>query len=488
MQFSVATFISRILGFIRDASVAFLVGAGRFADVFNVAFRIPNLLRDLLAENVMQSAFVPTYVKATERDETPKHFLDVVFTIFLMASLFIVILGIVFSKQVVLITAYGFRSIPEKFKMTVEVTRITFPYLTLVSLASIFQAILNARKEFFQPALSTAYLNLGVIFVVVLAYFFVPRGMYPQVLGFSVLFGGLVQLLYLIQRLKVHNVVPQFTIRLRHPYLKDFGKLLVPVFLSVGFSKITPFVNTLIASFLREGAVSYLTYAYRLMQLPVGLFAVALQTVSISTFAELDAKHIDLRETLWKAVFYSIFLTLPSSIFIILYSGEIVKLLFERGAFTPFDTILTAQALIMYTPHVVAIGVSKIFLNYFFAKGETKFPNFSVVLGTVANLCVAIFLSRTLDFPALALAVSTGTIIQMIFLMIVIRNRAPVTKEYASKIFMVILNTFFATLPCLFIKVKGDILRLVIGFFMFTAVFISLSILTGAFPEFKLKR
>jgi putative peptidoglycan lipid II flippase len=436
----------------------------------------------------MQSAFVPTYVKANEKGEDPEHFLDVVFSIFLFASIFLVVIGIVFSREIVLVTAYGFKSIPDKFLKTVEVTRITFPYLTLVSIAAIFQAVLNARKEFFQPALSTAFLNIGVILVVLAAYYFIPSGDYPRVLGYSVLLGGLLQLLYLSQRLKYHNVIPKITFSLKHPLLPEFGKLLIPVFLSVGFSKITPFINTLIASFLREGSVSYLTYAYRLMQLPVGLFAVALQTVSITSFAELNAKNQDISDTLWKAVYYSIFLTLPSTVFLMYYSGEIVKILFQRGAFTPLDTIYTSQALIMYSPHIVAIGVSKVFLNYFFARGETKYPNISVVLGTISNLAVAVFLSKKLDFPALALAVSTGTMVQMIFLFAKVSSRARITKEFASKIFKVIANTAISLIPSLILKSQNDFMRLLTGLLLFTGVFVFLSYITNILPEIRARR
>jgi len=126
---------------VRDAGIAFLVGAGRYADIFNIAFRIPNFLRDMLAENAMQTAFVPNFVKAQEKNEDPLRFLNVIFTIFLTASVILALLGILLSKEIVLVTAYGFRSIPEKFIKTVEVTRITFPYLVLVSMAALFQAL-----------------------------------------------------------------------------------------------------------------------------------------------------------------------------------------------------------------------------------------------------------------------------------------------------------------------------------------------------------
>lgn len=473
------------MGFVRDAGIAFLVGAGRYADIFNIAFRIPNFLRDMLAENAMQTAFVPNFVKAQEKNEDPLRFLNVIFTIFLTASVILALLGILFSKEIVLVTAYGFRSIPEKFIKTVEVTRITFPYLVLVSMAALFQAALNSRKEFFQPALSPALFDLGIIVLIIVSYFFLPKESYVIVLGYSVIFGGLLQLLYLFQRLKAHNLHPEITTTIKHPYLKDFGKLLIPVFISVGFSKITPFVNTLIATFLREGSVSYLTYAYRIMQVPVGLFAVGLQTVSMPSFSQIAARNQEIRDALWKSVFYAVFLTLPSSIFIMFYSEEIVTLLFQRGAFSAMDSINTAQALVLYTPHVVAIGLSKVLLNYYFSRGEIKIPNYSVLMGGLVNLTIALTLPRILDFPSLALAVSGGTQIQTLFLTFMVSKENPILPPYLGKILKVMVSSVISVIPLLFIRIGNNLLRVSLGFLVYVTAFLTLAWLLNFFPELR---
>lgn len=473
------------MGFVRDAGIAFLVGAGRYADIFNIAFRIPNFLRDMLAENAMQTAFVPNFVKAQEKNEDPLRFLNVIFTIFLTASVILALLGILFSKEIVLVTAYGFRSIPEKFIKTVEVTRITFPYLVLVSMAALFQAALNSRKEFFQPALSPALFDLGIIVLIIVSYFFLPKESYVIVLGYSVIFGGLLQLLYLFQRLKAHNLHPEITTTIKHPYLKDFGKLLIPVFISVGFSKITPFVNTLIATFLREGSVSYLTYAYRIMQVPVGLFAVGLQTVSMPSFSQIAARNQEIRDALWKSVFYAVFLTLPSSIFIMFYSEEIVTLLFQRGAFSAMDSINTAQALVLYTPHVVAIGLSKVLLNYYFSRGEIKIPNYSVLMGGLVNLTIALTLPRILDFPSLALAVSGGTLIQTLFLTFMVSKENPILPPYLGKILKVMVSSVISVIPLLFIRIGNNLLRVSLGFLVYVTAFLTLAWLLNFFPELR---
>jgi len=470
---------------VRDAGIAFLVGAGRYADIFNIAFRIPNFLRDMLAENAMQTAFVPNFVKAQEKNEDPLRFLNVIFTIFLTASVILALLGILFSKEIVLVTAYGFRSIPEKFIKTVEVTRITFPYLVLVSMAALFQAAVNARKEFFQPALSPALFDLGNIVLIIVAYFFLPKESYVIVLGNSVIFGGLLQLLYLLQRLKVHNLHPEITTTIKHPYLKDFGKLLIPVFISVGFSKITPFVNTLIATFLREGSVSYLTYAYRIMQVPVGLFAVGLQTVSMPSFSQIAARNQEIRDALWKSVFYAVFLTLPSSIFIMFYSEEIVTLLFQRGAFSAMDSINTAQALVLYTPHVVAIGLSKVLLNYYFSRGEIKIPNYSVLMGGLVNLTIALTLPRILDVPSLALAVSGCTLIQTLFLTFMVSKENPILPPYLGKILKVMVSSVISVIPLLFIRIGNNLLRVSLGFLVYVTAFLTLAWLLNFFPELR---
>jgi len=439
----------------------------------------------MLAENAMQTAFVPNYVRALEKNEDPDHFLNVIFTIFLFASLLITVLGIIFSKQIVLVTAYGYTSIPEKFYKTVEVTRITFPYLIIVSISALFQAVLNSKNEFFHPALSPALFGLGIIVITIAAKYFIPVEEYTRVLGYSVLFGGLLQLLYLAQRLEVHRIYPKLTFNFHHPYLRDFGKLLIPVLISVGFSKIAPFINTLIATFLREGSISYLTYAYRLMQVPVGLFAVGLQTVSMPSFSQIVARNKEIREALWKSFFYAVFLTLPSSIFMMFYSGEIVQILFQRGAFTYLDTLYTTQALILYTPHVFAIGVSKIFLNYYFSKGEIKIPNISVALGTIVNITIALTLSKYLDFPALALAVSAGMSMQALFLTATVSKESPITPEYLQKVIKVMVASLVSLLPCYFIHLHNSLQRLTAGFIFYTATFLLIAYLWDFLPEIK---
>ncbi len=442
----------------------------------------------MLAENAMQTAFVPNYVKAKEKGERPEEFLNIIFTIFFFASLIIAILGIIFSEQIVLVTAYGFKNIPEKFRATVEITRITFPYLVIVSMCALFQAVLNSHKEFFHPALSPALFDIGILVIVILAHFYVPKENYAFVLGYSVLFGGLLQLLYLSHRLRIHNIHPGFTFHFRHPYLKGFGKLLIPVFISIGFSKITPFINTLIATFLKEGSVSYLTYAYRIMQVPVGLFAVGLQTVSMPSFSQIVARNEEIRDALWKSFYYAIFLTLPSSLFIMNYSYQIVKVLFQRGAFSSLDSINTAMALVLYTPHVVGIGISKIFLNYFFSKNLIKIPNISVVLGSALNIAIALILPKYLDFPALALAVSAGTLLQALFLVLSVSKENPIIPEYTTKTIKTIVTGLIALLPCRFLQPNNALLSLISGFFVYTITFLALAVLWKFTPEIKIFR
>jgi len=344
---------------------------------------------------------------------------------------------------------------------------------------------LNSRKEFFQPALSPALFDLGIIILIIVSYFFLPKESYVIVLGYSVIFGGFLQLLYLFQRLKAHNLHPEITTTIKHPYLKDFGKLLIPVFISVGFSKITPFVNTLIATFLREGSVSYLTYAYRIMQVPVGLFAVGLQTVSMPSFSQIAARNQEIRDALWKSVFYAVFLTLPSSIFIMFYSEEIVTVLFQRGAFSAMDSINTAQALVLYTPHVVAIGLSKVLLNYYFSRGEIKIPNYSVLMGSLVNLTIALTLPRILDFPSLALAVSGGTLIQTLFLTFMVSKENPILPPYLGKILKVMVSSVISVIPLLFIRIGNNLLRVSLGFLVYVTAFLTLAWLLNFFPELR---
>jgi putative peptidoglycan lipid II flippase len=423
-SFASATLLSRILGLVRESVIAFLLGAGKFSDAFYVAFRIPNLLRDIFGENAIQTAFVPVYIETREKKKDLGVFLGTILFIMLIGGLFVLLLGEVFASYLVSIFAYGFKASPEKFSLTVFLTRITFPFLLFVSLAALVAGVLNSFKKFFVPALSPIFFNLGVIFLGILGYFLLAKNpsSYSMILALGVLVGGIGQFLFQIPYLK--KIKPDFKLEfnLSHPSLSKFGKLLVPVLLSTTLTRLTLFVNTLIASFLQDGAISFLNYSFRIMHLPIGLFAVGIATVALTDISEVISRGENPLEEMAKAFRLALFLTLPATLFLIIEAPKIISLIYERGSFGPIETINTASALIFYSLAITPVALSRIMLNYFFASGNIKYPIITFTVGAVCHIFFAIILSRLLNFPGLALASSIASVIQTIILIIGVSN------------------------------------------------------------------
>ncbi len=416
-SFASATLVSRILGLLREAGIAYLLGAGRYSDVFYVAFRIPNYLRDVLAENAMQTAFVPVFVKTLKDPRRSHRLFATTLVLFSGTAALLALLGILLAPFWVSLTAYGFREIPEKFALTVHLTRWMFPYLVLVSLAAVFGATLNALRRFFWPALSPAFFNLGVLGAIGLAAY-LHAGARQGLLWVAggVLVGGLLQAgvqAPLLRRLGLRWQPPD----LREPLLRDLRRLLGPVVLSTALSRLTLVVNTLVASFLVEGSVSYLSYAFRLMHLPIAPFAVGVATVSLPELARQTEQPEAFQRELWRALRGVLFLSVPVTLFFLWEAHDLVALVYQRGHFTAQATWAVTQALVFYLLNVVPYGLVRVNLNVFFARSEVFWPNVAFALGAATNVLLALTLPRVLDFPGLALATSLATTVQALVLM-----------------------------------------------------------------------
>ncbi len=428
-SFASATLVSRILGLLREAGIAYLLGAGRFSDVFYVAFRIPNYLRDILAENAMQTAFVPVFVKSLKDPSRSRRLFAAALVIFVGSAAVFALLGILLAPLWVSATAYGFRHIPEKFALTVHLTRWMFPYLVLVSLAAVLGATLNALRRFFWPALSPAFFNLGVLGAIGLAAVMRigPRqSLWLVALG--VLVGGFLQAgvqAPLLHRLGIRWQHPNF----RDPLLRDLRKLLGPVVLSTALSRLTLIINTLVASFLVEGAVSYLSYAFRLMHLPIALFGVGVATVSLPELARQTENSPAFQQELWRAVRGVLLLSVPVTLYFLAEAHDIVALVYQRGHFTETATWAVTQALVFYLLNVVPYGLVRVNLNVFFARSEVFWPNIAFAVGAATNIVLALTLPRFLDFPGLALATSLATTVQAGVLMAARCRRVRLPKE-----------------------------------------------------------
>lgn len=421
----IATLLSRILGFVRDVVVAHAFGAGFVTDAFLVAFRIPNLLRRLLAEGALATAFIPVfsdYLTTRPRGEFVRMVRGVAGAFFLVLSL-VSLLGILLAPWIVGLMAPGFAAVPEKATLAVRLTRVMFPYLLLVGLAAFGMGILNVHRRFFTPALGPAALNVGMITSVV---FLAPYLDVPITgLGIGVLVGGLGQFLIQIPELRRAGVPVMPSSELVHPALGRIAALLAPSVFALAAVQVSVFVNTLLASLLREGSISYLYYADRVVEFPLGVFGVAVATAALPPMAEQAARR-DLRrltETLNFALRLSCFVAVPASVGLVLLRAPIVRVLFERGEFRDADTQATAWALGFYALGLTAFSGVRIAAQAFYALGDVRTAVRVGILSVLLNVVLALVFMWPLAHGGLALASSCSSAFNFLLLLKLLRRR-----------------------------------------------------------------
>ena len=422
-----ATLVSRILGFLRDLVIARAFGAGIASDAFFVAFRLPNLLRRLVAEGALSSAFIPVfteYVTSRSRADTLR-MLRAVAGVMLLLLGFMTLLGVLGAPGIVRVMAPGFFANPTAGELTVRLTRLMFPYLFLVGLAALVMGVLNAHRHFLLPALSPVALNVGII---VGALVLAPRLPEPAMgLALGVLLGGAGQLLVQVPWLGRRGLLatPQFAFG--HPAVRRVLTLMAPVVIGQSATHIGTVINTIIASFLVKGSVSYLYYADRLIEFPLGVFAVAIATAVLPTLSEQATRRDEhaLRETLSFSLRLATFVSLPAAVGLFALAEPIVRVLYERGRFGPAETTGTAAAVAMYALGIVGSTTAKISAQAFFALGDTRTP-VKVSVGVMAlNCAMAATLAGPLGHVGLALAIAASATINALALTLLLRRRLP---------------------------------------------------------------
>jgi putative peptidoglycan lipid II flippase len=420
-----ATLASRILGFVRDLVVARGFGAGPVTDAFFVAFRLPNLLRRLLAEGALSSAFIPVfteYLTTRPRAEVLR-MLRAVAGVTLGVLALVSLLGMIGAPVLVRVMAPGFFDAAETGALTVRLTRLMFPYLLLVGLAALAMGVLNAHRHFLVPALAPAMLNLGIIAgVLILA----PRLAEPVFgVAIGVLAGGAGQVGLQIAPLARRGVLVAPTLEPRHPAVQRIVRLMGPVTLGQSAAQLNILVDTIIASFLVGGSVSYLYYADRLVEFPLGVFGIAIATAALPTLSE-QAARADLagfRTTFWFALRMAAFVTVPASIALLMLREPLVRVLYQRGEFGPAETTATAWALGFYALGLCGFAGAKIGAQGFYALGDTRTP-VRVAMGAMAlNSVLAILLARPLAHGGLALATSCSGLANAATLVWLLRRR-----------------------------------------------------------------
>ena len=426
---SALTLVSRLLGLVREQVFAALLGAGLQADAFQIAFKIPNLLRDMFAEGALSAAFVPTYARALkESGRAEAHRLvSRLLTLLTVILGAVVVVGIVLAQPLVTLLAPGFDTVPGKAELTVFLTRIMMPFLPLVSFAAVAMGMLNAEERFGVPAFSPAMFNVITILwgLTLWALGFDPAHV---AIGWALgtLLGGAAQFATQVPALRQAGwrFVPEWAPG--DPGIRHIGSLMAPATVGLAAVQVNVFVNTIFASY-EPGAVSWLQYAFRILYLPIGLFGVAVGTVATSGLARRAAEDdLDgLRATLRQALSIITFLNVPATVGLMVLGVPIVRLLYERGRFAaePNNTEATAAALFFYSFGLVAYTSVKVLAPAFYALGSPRVPLLASALAVAANLAINLLGHERFGFRAVALGASIGSLANALVLLAALQAR-----------------------------------------------------------------
>jgi len=411
------TLVSRLAGFVRDVVMAAILGAGPIADAFFIAFRLPNHFRAIFAEGAFAAAFVPAYARTLEQAGLPaaKLFADQIAAALIAINLVLLGIALLFTPQVVALLAPGLSGDPERFELAVALTRITFPYLALVSLQTLFSGILNANNRFATAASAPVLLNISLIATLLLAPYFEDAG---HAAAWGVLIAGVAQVVFVGGDAEAHG----YGIRFRLPKLDEparrFLKALGPAIVGAGGVQLALFADTLIASFLPAGSLSALYYADRINQLPIGVVGIAVGTVLLPEMSRRlaagDTEGAAAAQA--RGIQLALLLTIPCAAAAMAIPDLIMRALFARGAFTAEDAAAAGSTLAAYSVGLVPFVLLRSFTAPFYARGDTATPVKAALLAASVNVGLKVVLMGPLAQVGLALATSIGAWINLILL------------------------------------------------------------------------
>jgi putative peptidoglycan lipid II flippase len=411
-----ATMSSRVLGVARETVLAAMFGASAQMDAFNVAFRIPNLLRDLFAEGAMTAAFVPTFTRslAEKGQQEAWRLGSLVINALVLATGVVCLLGIVFARPITGAIAPEFALVPGKLELTAQLTRVMLPFLPLIAVAAAVMGMLNALNRFFVPALSPAMFNVATIACALLLAPLMPSLGQPEIMAIAIgtLLGGAGQILLQWPLLRKEGFRYRPILNFRDSYLREVLTLMIPGIVGVGAVQINVLVNTYLASGEQPGAVSWLGYAFRLMYLPIGLFGVSIAMASLPDISRqaVAADRAAIRRTVSRALRMMLMLNVPATLGLIVLAEPIVSLLYERNRFGPADTTATASALMFYAPGLLGYSAVKIASPTFYSLRDSRTPVVISVLAVTVNLCLSLALVRVYGFRGLALGTALASL------------------------------------------------------------------------------
>ena len=426
-----ATLASRILGLLRDQVLAALFGASNEMDAFIVAFRIPNLVRDLVAEGAMSAAFVPTFTRhlMLHGKADAWRLANNLLNALILLTGVLVALGIVFARPLVTVYAGDYARIPGKLELTIELTRVMLPFLALAAVAAALMGMLNSLHHYFLPALAPATFNVASIICALLLVPLMPVVGLPRIMAIAIaaLFGGIGQVALQWTPLRREGFRYEPRLDIRDEGLHRVLVLMGPGTLGLAATQVNLFVNTLLATSQGTGAVSWLTYAFRLMYLPIGLFGVSIATAVLPTtsrHAAVDDPQA-IRATLGRGLVLMLLLNVPATFGLVVLATPIVRLLFERGHFLPSDTAATAAALRLYAVGLVGYSAARIISPVFYALGRSRVPVAVSVASIAINVTASLVLVRMIGFRGLALGTSIAAIANGGLLFYLLRQRVP---------------------------------------------------------------
>jgi putative peptidoglycan lipid II flippase len=421
---SAAVFLSRITGLVREIAMARLFGAGQVYDAFLLGFRIPNLTRDLFAEGALSSAFVPIFTKylSTKGKKEAAELSNLVATALLVVVGVLCVLGMIFSPFLVKLLAPGYADVPGKFELAVKLTRIMFPFLLLVALAAQAMGVLNACNQFGVPATSSTFFNIGSLgFGLALGFLIGPRIGISAIEGmaYGVVFGGAAQLLWQVPSLIRAGFVFRPRVDFSHPGLRNILQLMGPAIVGNASVQVNVMVNTNFASSITDaaghvinGPVSWLGYAFRFMQLPLGLFGVAIASATLPAVSRSAAtgNMQEFRETLTRSLGMIFLLTIPSSVGLAVLGDSMIAAVYQGGKFRAYDTHQTALALSCYAIGLAGYAATKVLAPAFYALNDARTPMFVSVASILVNVAAASTMVKLAGLGHAGLALSTSLV------------------------------------------------------------------------------
>ena len=419
------TMVSRVLGFVRDFFIARIFGASLVTDAFFVAFKIPNLLRRMFAEGAFSQAFVPILAEHKNREPGEvRGLIDAVATLLFLALVVTAALGMAAAPLIVYLTAPGFAADPGKFALTVQLLRITFPYIVFISLVALAAGVLNTWNRFSVPALTPSLLNVSfIVGAVFFADYFDPPVL---VLAWAVFAGGALQLAFQLPFLRKLGLLPRWSLNLSHPGVRRVLFLMAPAAFGVSVSQVSLLINQVFASFLQTGSVSWLYYADRLMEMPAGVLGVAVGTILLPSLSKYhaDANQAEYAKLIDWGLRIAVLLAVPSAAALAVLALPLVSTLFQYGRFSVEDAWMTRQALVAYSAGLVGMILVKILAPGFYARQNVLTPVKIGILTLVATQAMNFAFVGPLKHAGLALAIGLGACLNALLLFLYLRKHS----------------------------------------------------------------